>query len=72
MPMYNLIECRDNYSKASGSLWQYYNDEPSDNVTDYESFKSKIKITGNTPADSHTKNVEIMAPLKYSRNFRSS
>ena len=72
MPMYNLIECRDNYSKASGSLWQYYNDEPNDNVTDYESFKSKIKIAGNTPADSHTKNVEIMAPLKYSRNFRSS
>ena len=24
MPMYNLIEYRDNYSKTSGSLWQYY------------------------------------------------
>ena len=23
MPMYNLIEYSDNYSKASGSLWQY-------------------------------------------------
>ena len=22
MPMYNLIECSDNYSKTSGSLWQ--------------------------------------------------
>ena len=22
MPMYNLIECNDNYSKTSGSLWQ--------------------------------------------------
>ena len=21
IPMYNLIECRDNYSDASGSLW---------------------------------------------------
>ena len=21
MPMYNLIECADNYSDASGSLW---------------------------------------------------
>ena len=28
MPMYNLIEYGDNYSKTSGSLSQYYNDEP--------------------------------------------
>ena len=26
MPMYNLIECSDNYSKISGSLWQYSKD----------------------------------------------
>ena len=31
MPMYNLIEYSDNYSKTSGSLWQYYRDEPNDN-----------------------------------------
>ena len=24
MPMYKLIDYSDNYSKASGSLWQYY------------------------------------------------
>ena len=28
MPMYNLIEYSDNYSKTSGSLWQYHRDEP--------------------------------------------
>ena len=29
MPMYNLIvEYSDNYLKTSGSLWQYYRDEP--------------------------------------------
>ena len=28
MPMYNLIEYCDNYSKTSESLWQYYRDEP--------------------------------------------
>ena len=28
MPMYNLIEYRDACSKTSGSLWQYYRDEP--------------------------------------------
>ena len=28
MPMYNLIEYSDNYSKTSGSLWQHSRDEP--------------------------------------------
>ena len=28
MPVYNLIEYGDNYSKTSESLWQYYRDEP--------------------------------------------
>ena len=45
MPMYNLIEYSDNYAKISGSLWQYYIDEPNDNLAKSESFKSKIKIT---------------------------
>ena len=45
MPIYNLIEYGDNYSKTSGNLRQYYKDEPHNNLTDSESFKSK---TGNT------------------------
>ena len=28
MPMRNLIEFSVNYSKTSGSLWQYYRDGP--------------------------------------------
>ena len=35
MPMYNLIEYSDNYSKASGSLWQYYKDDPNDKLNLY-------------------------------------
>ena len=31
MPMYNLIEYSDNYSKTSGSLWQYCKDRPAVN-----------------------------------------
>ena len=27
MPIHNLIEYSDNYSKTSGILWQYYKDE---------------------------------------------
>ena len=67
--MYNLIEYSDNYSKTSGSLWQYYKDEPNDNITESESFKSKIKITGKTHAAGNTKNVERIVPLKYLSNF---
>ena len=57
MPMYNLIECSDNYAKTSGSLWQYYRDEPNDNLADFGSFKSKIKITGKNPDDGNEKDV---------------
>ena len=39
MPMYNLIEYSDNYSKTSGSLWQYCKDIPAvnnnDNIADF-------------------------------------
>ena len=70
MPMYNLIEYSDNYAKTSGSLWQYFRDEPVDDLEDSETFKSKIKITGKTPNNNNNeKDVEIMVPLKYLSNF---
>ena len=70
MPMYNLIEYSDNCAKTSGSLWQYFRDEPDDNnIEDSESFKSKIKTTGKTPNNKNVKDVEIMVPLKYLSNF---
>ena len=67
--MHNLIEYSDNYSKASGSLWQYYRDDPNDNITRSESLKYKIKITGKTPDAGNTKDVEIAMSLKYLSNF---
>ena len=72
MPMHNLIEYSDHYSKTSGSLYQYYKDEPNDNIADSESFKSKVKITGKTPNDGNTKDIEIIVPLKYLNNFRTT
>ena len=77
MPTYNLIEYSDNYSKTSGSLWQYCKDIPAvdnnaivnftdNNLTD--SFNFKVKMTGQT-GDDGTKNVEIMVPLKSLSNF---
>ena len=69
MPMYNLIEYSDNYVKTIGSLWQYFRDEPNDNLANSESFKYKIKITGKTSYNNNVKDVEIMVPLKYLSNF---
>ena len=69
MPTYNLIEYSDNYSKTSGNLWQYYKDDPNDNLAKSKSFKSKVKITGKTPNNGNTKDVEIIVPLKYLSNF---
>ena len=42
MPINNLIEYSDNYSKKS--LWQYFKDEPDDTtITNSKSFKSKVR-----------------------------
>ena len=32
IPMYNLTEYSDNYAKTSRSLYQYYKDDPNDNL----------------------------------------
>ena len=69
MPMYNLIEYSNTYSKTSGTLWQYYKEDPNDNLTDSKSFKYKVKFTGKTPAAGNTKGVEIIVLLKYLSNF---
>ena len=69
MPMYTLLEYSDNYSETSGSLWQYYRDEPNDSLENSDSFKSKIKITGKNHAAGNEKDVDIMVPLKHLSNF---
>ena len=49
MPMYNLLEYSKNYRKTTGSLWNYYRDEPSNPLSsNSESFKYKLSITGKT------------------------
>ena len=79
MPMYNVTEYSDNYSKTSGSLWQYCKDIPAvDNdgniiifngINDTDSFSFKSNIIGKTDHDGDIGNVEIMIPLKYFSNF---
>ena len=81
MPMYNLLEYSKNYKKTTGSLWNYYRDQPSNPLsTNSESFKYKTSITGNTynigdgeqNYDANKvgkKETEIVIPLKYLSNF---
>ena len=38
MPMHNLIEYSNHYSKISRRLWQYYTDESNATITDFQSF----------------------------------
>ena len=45
MPMYNLLEYSKNYRKTTGSLRNYYRDEPSNSLSyNSESFKFKTSI----------------------------
>ena len=46
-PMYKLIKYCGNYSKTSGSLWQFCRDEPNNNTTDSESLKLKSRFLDN-------------------------
>ena len=66
---YNLIEYIDNCSKTSGSLWQYYKDDPNDTMPRSGSFKYKIKITGKTPANEKAIVAKIAVPLNSSVIF---
>ena len=50
MLMYNLLEHSKNYRKTTGSLWNYYRDEPINLLSsNSESFKYKTSIVGKTP-----------------------
>ena len=61
MPMYNLPEYSKNYRKTTGSLWNYYRDQPSN------------PLSTNCDANKVGKNeTEIVIPIKYVSNFRRS
>ena len=75
--MYNLLEYSKNYRKTTGSLWNYYRDEPNsstddDNIThsilNSESFDYKTENVL-THSNLTKNNVTIVIPLKYLSNF---
>ena len=79
MPMYNLIEYSDNYSKTSGSLWKYCKEIPAvdddgdiaifNGANAADSFSFRIMITGQADDDGEIEKVEVMVPLKNLSNL---
>ena len=82
MPMYNLLEYSKNYEKISGSLFNYYRDEPKEHtigagddainisIRNSKSFDYKTEIIGSLDAGEDEKeDVTIAIPLKYLGNF---
>ena len=65
MPMYNLIEYSKNYRKTTGSLWNYYRDEPNSvtreninySLEGSKSFDYKPSITGKLEGNNLEKKV---------------
>ena len=71
MPMFNLIECSKTYRKTTGSLWNYYRDEPRNPLSsNSESFKYKTNIVRRTPENNDSLiDVKVFIPLKHLSNF---
>ena len=73
MPMYNLTEYSDNYSGASGSLWNFKRDETEGDfeltVNNTFSFKYQANLIGNTENNGIKNGVKIAISLKYLSNF---
>ena len=80
--MYNLLEYSKNYEKTSGSLFNYYRDEPKQHtigagddainisIRNSKSFDYKSEIIGSLDAGEDEKeDVTIAIPLKYFGNF---
>ena len=75
-----MLEYSDNYSMASGSLWNYYRDEVNGSANENndannlrisnnktktsKSFEYKIKLIGSTPNNNRRLNLELVVPLK--------
>ena len=77
MPMYNLLEYSKNYSKPTGSFWNYYRDDPNGaannnidySVKDSKSFDYKTSITGKLEGNNTKKEAKIVVPLKILSHF---
>ena len=70
-----MLEYSKNYSKTTGSFWNYYRDKPNSglggnnnnlnySVKDSKSFDYKTSITGKLETNNKEKEVKIVVPSK--------
>ena len=80
MAMYYLLEYSKNYKKTTGSLWNYYRDEPNSDTDDNEimhsiinsesfDYKANFMENGVTHNNLIKNDVKIVIPLKHLSNF---
>ena len=77
MPMYDLTDYSKNYSKTTGSFWNYYRDDQNSgavgnlnySIKGSKSFDYKTSITGRLEGNNTEKEVEIVVPRKHLSNF---
>ena len=79
MPIYNLLEYSKNYRKTTGSLWNYYRDEPTSDgrINHYlgsKPFDLTSSIVGelgdiNDDNQANKDNIRSVVPLKQLSNF---
>ena len=71
MSMYNLLEYSRSYRKTTGSLWNYYRDEPTHSILNSESLDYKVNFMEDGVTNNNlTKNdVKVVIPLKHLSNF---
>ena len=77
MPMFNLLQYSKNYSKATGSFWNYYRDELNSgansninySIKDSKFLNNKTSITRKLEGNNTEKEAEIIVPLKHLSNF---
>ena len=84
IPIYNLLKYTKNYSKTTGTLWNYYRDEINDGLNENNAsnnrtnnnktitskyFEYKTRLIGSTANNNNTLNAEVVVPLKDLSNF---
>ena len=82
MPIYNFLDYSNNHEKTTGSLWNYYRDQPkydavgngnakmAISLTDSKSFNYETIITGELNAGENRNNdIKIIVPSKHLNNF---
>ena len=88
MPMYNLLEYSDKYSRTSGSLRNYCKDKVKDSANEdndannfiinsskiktSKSFEYKTKLIGSTPNNDYRLHTAVVVSLRYLSNFWKS